>query len=117
VKKSIIHTTKERWHRDVLEADGLVFVEFWRRLCPPCWAIEPTIETISEVYKDQLRVVKLNTSENPDLAFRYNIVHVPTFLFFKDGKEVDRIVGLVQRPQIKKRVDALLMKCNQGKFT
>ncbi len=53
-------------------------------------------------------MVKLNTGENPNITIRYNIMHVPSFVFFKDGKEVDRIAGLVQRPQIKKKIDDLL---------
>ncbi len=83
-------------------------MEFYRKLCPPCWAIASTIETIAKVYAGWLKVVKLNTTKNPDIAIRYNIMSVPSFVFFKDGKEIDRIVGLVQKPVLKKKIDDLL---------
>ncbi len=106
--EGIINTTTEKWDKDVLEAEGLVFVELCRKLCPPCWAIASTIETIAKVYIGRLKVVKINITENPDIAIRYNIMSVPSFMFFKDGKEIDRIVGLVQKPQLKKKIDDLL---------
>ncbi len=105
---NIIHATTETWDEEVLQVTGLVFVEFCRRLCPPCWAIDPTIKKIALVYVDRLKVVKLNTTENPDIAVRYNVMSVPTFMFFKDGKEIDRITGLVQSRQLKEKIDALL---------
>ncbi len=106
--KGIINTTTDNWDKDVLKADKLVFVEFCRKLCPPCWAIASTIEKIAEVYTGRLKVVKLNTAKNPEIAIRYNIMSVPSFMFFKDGKEIDRIVGLVQKPELKKKIDDLL---------
>jgi thioredoxin 1 len=70
--------------------------------------IAPTVEELSKEYAGKVKVGKLNTDENPDIASKYKIMGIPTIMFFKDGQKVDQIVGAVPKPQLKAKIDALL---------
>jgi thioredoxin 1 len=70
--------------------------------------IAPTIEELAKDYAGKIKVGKLNTDENADIASRFKIMGIPTIIFFKDGQKVDQIVGAVPKPQLKSKIDALL---------
>jgi thioredoxin 1 len=97
-----------QWDDEVIKAPGLVMVDFWAVWCGPCQMIAPTIEELSGEYAGRLKVLKLNTDENQEIAGRYQIMGIPTLLFVKDGQVVDKIVGAAAKKQIKDRIDALL---------
>lgn len=105
-----IKTSSESWQKDVLEAGGYVLVDFWAPWCGPCMMIAPVVEELATEYTGRLKVVKLNTDENPDIASRYKIMGIPTLIFFKEGKIIDQIVGALPKSQLKARIDALLSK-------
>jgi thioredoxin 1 len=96
------------WEKEVLKGAGLVMVDFWAVWCGPCRVIAPVVDELAQEYEGRLRVVKLNTDENPDVASRYQIMGIPTLLFFKDGKPVDKIVGAAAKKQFKDKIDTLL---------
>lgn len=79
--------------QEVLEASLPVLVDFWAPLCGPCQTVAPLIEKIVVENRERLKVVKVNTDENPELPAKYNIMSIPTLILFKDGKEVNRVVG------------------------
>jgi len=97
------------WEQEVLKAKEPVVVDFWAVWCGPCRMLAPTVEEIAGEYAGRLKVLKLNTDENQEIASRYQIMGIPTLLFFKGGNVVDKVVGVVPKRQIKERVDALLM--------
>ena len=105
---SIVTSTTANWNKDVIDHEGLVLVDFWAVWCGPCKMIAPTIEELSKEYADKLKVVKLNTDENPDIASKYKIMGIPTLMFFKNGEKVDQMVGAVPKPQIKSKIDSFL---------
>lgn len=105
---SIVTSTTANWDKDVIDHEGLVLVDFWAVWCGPCKMIAPTIEELSKEYGDKLKVVKLNTDENPDIASKYKIMGIPTLMFFKNGEKVDQMVGAVPKPQIKSKIDSFL---------
>jgi thioredoxin 1 len=72
--------------------------------------VAPIVDEISKEYEGKLKVMKLNTDENPDVAGRYRIMGIPTLMFFKGGQTVDHIVGAVPKTQLKSKIDALLSK-------
>ena len=72
---------------------GCSLVDFWAPWCGPCVAFAPQLEKIAEQYKDKLFVYKLNVQDNQDIPIKYGISAVPTMVLFKEGKEVDRVVG------------------------
>ncbi len=106
--EGIIDVTTSTWDSEVLNSDGLILVDFWAVWCGPCRIVSPTIEELAKEYTDRLKVVKLNTDENPDVASRYKIMGIPTLMFFKDGEKVDQIVGAVPKTQLKDKIDSLL---------
>ncbi len=98
----------DTWDQEVLKFSGSVLVDFWAVWCGPCQMIAPMIDELSVEYQGKLKVCKLNTDENPDLASRYQIMGIPTLLFFKDGKVVDKVVGAAPKKQLKEKIDRIL---------
>lgn len=96
------------WEGAVLKAQGLIMVDFWAAWCRPCQTIAPTIEELATEYAGKLTVAKLNTDENPDVASRYQIMGIPTLIFFRDGKPIEKIVGAASKQQFKEKIDSLL---------
>ena len=78
----------------VLKADGTVLVDFWATWCPPCHALAPIMEQISEEMKDKATVYKLDVDANQGLAMQYGIRSIPTVMVFKDGKPVETMIGV-----------------------
>ncbi|MBC7225008.1 MAG: thioredoxin [Anaerolineae bacterium] len=78
----------------VLKADLPVLVDFWAPWCMPCRMLAPTVEEIAREYQGRLIVAKLNTDENPSTPGKFGIMGIPTLILFKDGKEVERVVGV-----------------------
>jgi thioredoxin 1 len=81
---------------------GLVLVDFHAQWCGPCRMLAPVLEQVTGV-----KIVKVNTDENPNLAAEYSISSIPRLLFMKDGKVVDQLAGLVSKQTIQSKVDAL----------
>ena len=92
----------------VLEADGLVLVDFWATWCGGCRLIAPIIDELAKDYASKVKVVKINVDEHADHAIQYEVRHTPTVLFFRNGQEVDRIVGAGKKVHYTSKLDALL---------
>ena len=89
---------------EVLKEKLPVIVEFYSDSCIPCKQLSPILGGI----EDQVKVVKVNVNFDADLAGEYQVMASPTILFFKDGREVDRIRGLVKRPELEDKVKTIL---------
>ncbi len=76
-----------------LKEAGTMFVDFWAPWCGPCRMVGPVVEQLAEEMAGKLSFGKINIDENADAAMRYGVVSIPTMILFKDGKEVERIVG------------------------
>jgi len=100
--------TSATWDQEVLKSSTLVLVDFWAVWCGPCRMVAPIVDEISKEYAGKLKVLKLNTDENPEVAGRYKIMGIPTLMFFKNGERVDQVVGAVPKAQLKTKVDSLL---------
>jgi thioredoxin 1 len=98
------------WDKEILKADILTMVDFWAAWCGPCQMIAPVVEELATEYSGRLKVAKLNTDENPDIASRYQVMGIPTLMFFKGGQVIDRIVGAASKKQFKEKIEALLAK-------
>lgn len=93
---------------DEAVAHGVVLVDFWATWCGPCKMLAPTIESISEEYSDRAEVKKVDVDECPQLAERFGIYSIPTLLFFKDGKEENRMIGYRLKREISAVLDELI---------
>ena len=105
---AVTTTNDANFEADVLKSDTITLVDFWAPWCGPCRAVAPVLEEIATEHADKLRVVKLNTDENQDVATRYQIMGIPTLLFIKDGQPVDKVVGAASGQQLKEKIEAHL---------
>ena len=103
-----VEVNGNNFQQEVLESSIPVLVDLWAPWCIPCRMISPIVEELGNDNQGKLKVCKLNTDENQNIAARYGIQGIPTLLFFKDGQEVDRIVGVTPKPIIQQKLDAIL---------
>ncbi len=94
--------------KEVIESGKPVVVDFWAEWCGPCRMVTPLIEELAEEYAGKVEIGKMNVDDNVDTPNEYGIRNIPTILFFKDGKVVDKQVGAAQKSALKAKVDALL---------
>lgn len=92
----------------VLEAPTPVVVDFKAEWCLPCKMCSPIIDALGVMYKDKIRVLKVDVDEEPAIAARYDIMSIPTVMFFKDGKVVDTLVGVMPQSLYQQRIDKML---------
>jgi thioredoxin 1 len=103
-----VEVTDDKFETEILKADQPVLVDFWAPWCGPCRLVGPIVEELAGEYSGRLKVAKINTDHNQSHAARLGIQGIPTLIFFKDGREVDRVVGALPKMALKQRVDAVL---------
>jgi thioredoxin 1 len=96
------------WETEVIKSPSVVMVDFWAVWCGPCQMVAPIVDELATEYAGKLKVMKLNTDENPEVAGRYQIMSIPTILFFKDGQPVEKLIGARPKKQFKDIIDQLL---------
>jgi thioredoxin 1 len=106
--EGVFEVTTSTWDDEVIKAQGLVMIDFWAAWCGPCRMISPTVEELSKEYSGKIKVLKLNTDENSDIASRYQVMGIPTIMFFKDGIKIDQIVGVVPKQLLKSKIESFL---------
>ena len=106
--ESVSEVTTSTWESEVIKAQGVVMIDFWAAWCGPCRIISPTIEELSKEYSGKIKVLKLNTDENSDIASRYQVMGIPTIMFFKNGTKLDQIVGVVPKQFLKSKIESFL---------
>jgi thioredoxin 1 len=104
---SLLQVTDDTFAAEVLESDVPVLVDFWAAWCPPCRAMHPILEQLATERSD-LRVVSLDVDANQAIAARYSVLSMPTFLVFKDGAEVQRLIGSRPRRKLEAELDEVL---------
>jgi thioredoxin 1 len=96
------------FEKEVLQSERPVLVDFWAEWCAPCRMLAPTVEAVGEQYLESAEVVKLNVDDNPAMAQRYGIKGIPTLILFKEGKEVERMVGATSKESISRIIEKYL---------
>jgi len=90
---------------EVIDWPGLVLVDFWADWCGPCRTLAPVLEQIARKRAGRLKVVKVNTEREPELAARFGIRSIPSLLLFRDGKLVDQVAGTLPEAQLLQWID------------
>ena len=98
--------TDGNFESEVLKSEKPVLVDFWAPWCGPCKAIGPVVEELAGQLKDSVKAMKLNVDDNQKTAIDYGVRSIPTLIFFKNGKAVDTIIGLVS----KEKIEAMIRK-------
>jgi len=94
---AVANVTDTTFDQEVLKAEVPVLVDFWAPWCGPCKAVAPVVEDLCKEYEGRLKVVKLNTDENPKTAQAYTIRGIPSLYLFKCGQVVEQVVGAVPK--------------------
>ena len=92
----------------VLKSDKLVIIDFWAEWCGPCRMVAPIIEEIGEEYEGKVLVAKVDVDTNPGISSKLGIRNIPTVMFFKNGKMVDKQVGAVPKSNYVSKLETLL---------
>ncbi len=100
--------TSENFEDEVINAEGPVVVDFFATWCSPCASLAPVVESLAEEYDGKVKIGKLDVDENPDIAERYSVMSIPTLIFYKDGKAVNKTVGAVAKDAIVDAIEKML---------
>jgi thioredoxin 1 len=103
-----VQVTDASFKQDVLESEVPVLVDFWAPWCGPCRMVAPVVDEIAQQYDGQVKVVKLNTDENPNVASQYGIRSIPTLMILRDGQRVDMVVGAVPKTTLANTLEKYL---------
>ena len=98
----IIKLNKENFEKEVVQSEKTVLVDFYADWCGPCKMLSPILEEIASELGEKVKVGKLNVDESNDLAFKYEVMSIPTLILFENGKVVDRLTGLRSKDEIRK---------------
>jgi len=105
----VLELNDKDFHKTINSATPVI-VDFWASWCGPCQMMAPVFEQVSHDFKGKLTFAKVSTEDHPELAGEAEVAGIPCLIIFKNGKEVDRIVGFVPAPSLKHKIEQILAK-------
>ena len=102
------------WNEDVLGSEVPALVDFWAAWCGPCQLMSPIVEQIAKERADEIKVLKLNVDENPEVAAEHGIRSIPTLVLFSGGVERRRVAGAIPKPRLEAEFDKAMVSARAG---
>jgi thioredoxin 1 len=102
---NVAQVSDSSFEGDILKSDVPVLVDFWAPWCGPCRSVAPIVDDLATEYAGKLKVAKINVDESTEVAMRYQITSIPTFIVFKNGQVADRALGALPRSEFVKLID------------
>ncbi len=100
--------TADNFENEVLKSDIPVVVDFYADWCGPCKMMAPSVAAMEELFRGKIKVGKLNVDNAPAIAERYNVMSIPTLIFFKNGQEAEKSVGLIPKDTLQAKIEAFI---------
>jgi thioredoxin 1 len=100
--------TDANFKSDVIESGKVTVVDLWAEWCQPCLAMGPIVDQLADEYKGRAVVGKLNVDNNQEVPMQYNVRGIPTFLIFKNGELIDKLVGTQPKKVLQDKIESLL---------
>ena len=104
----IVELTDDNFQAEVIESDVPVMVDFSAVWCGPCQALHPIIDAVAPDFDGKVKIGSIDIDQNRDTPTKYQIMAVPTLIFFRDGTPVDKFTGLLGKNELKKKLEALV---------
>lgn len=104
---NVKHITQGEFAGEVTQNTNAIVADFYATWCGPCRMLSPMLDKLADGYTDRIKFVKINVDESPGLAANFQVRAIPTLIFFKDGKVIDRLTGLPSEADLKAKLDAL----------
>lgn len=98
-KTNILNVTSENFESEVLQSDKTVLIDFYADWCGPCKILSPIVEEVAKENTD-VKVVKINVDSEQEIAMEYKVMSIPTLAVIKDGKEINRAIGVIEKSEI-----------------
>ncbi len=105
---TLAHFTDANFEPEVLKSNIPVLVDFFAVWCGPCKQLAPIIEELASEYEGKIKIGKLDVDENNPTASKYGVMSIPTLIFFKDGKVVEKVSGFHHKDQLKAKLDSMV---------
>ncbi len=103
-----IDVTDQTFNQEVISYPGAVLVDCWAPWCGPCRMVAPVLEQLAAEYRGRIKIAKLNVDENPITSSQYRIQSIPTMLIFRNGNQVDKLVGALPKQEIERHLTTVL---------
>ena len=102
---SLLQLSEKNFEQEVVKSNIPVLVDFWAEWCGPCRMIGPIVDELAKEYTGKIKVGKVNVDEAQSLAVRFNVMSIPTLIFFKNGEAVDQIIGAMPKEELAEKIN------------
>ena len=103
-----VHLNDKNFDEEVIKSQTPVLVDFWAEWCGPCKMIAPVLDEIAGEFDGKLKVGKVNVDEAQELAMQFNVMSIPTLIFFKNGRAVDQVIGAMGKEHLVSKIKKIL---------